>query len=119
MEFHYVCGQEYSNDGRCGCGQNPGWADNGDSDDEEVDGRDRFHGGPDEEDFEGQLPPHIREDLHRPDDFPFSFQAGDQAPAEVIGIVIADTHAWLNHVPEEERDVVTADPERGMQDIEG
>ena len=119
MEFHYVCGQEYGNDGRCGCSQNPGWGANGDQD-----GEDDGWGGNDwgDEDFEAQLPPDIQDDLHRPDDFPFEDWHGPQAEP-FLETIIHDTRTLLD-TDGERSEVVAAEDEsvtlrRALESFEG
>ena len=110
-EFHYVCGQEYGNDGRCGCTHNPGWGENGD------------HDGLDDADFfEAQLPRRIQDDLHRDQNFPFLFQGHHdrdlQDPVEVLLSIITDLREWVGHFPDRGRDSVLANEDNVMQEDE-
>lgn len=58
MEFHYVCGEAYDNEGRCGCAGL-------------VDGEDLGDEGGREQNLVDQLPQDVQDDLHRQPDFPF------------------------------------------------
>jgi hypothetical protein len=78
MEFHYVCGEEYGNDGRCGCARNDGW----------VDGEHGGDGDGWEENLVDQLPEDVQDDFYRQPEYPFEAHT-------LLDNVIEDTEMLL------------------------
>lgn len=112
-EFHYVCGGEYGNDGRCTCLRNPGWVDDGDEEDghQEIAARG---------DLEDQLPPRLRADLHREEGFPFTVEEGTVPDPEVaLQNLMEDTEVLLVAFEDEREAGETGVTTQAVEEVTG
>lgn len=121
MEFHYLCGEEYSNDGRCGCNQDLDWA----GPEQVAPEQDGGWGhavepdtGSEGEDFEHHLPLHVQDDLHRPDEFPFIFEHNRFDRENALLGITADTEMLLmEHEAEDGAGTATGTTQVAQEEI--